>query len=306
MSATATENKIIEEPEAHAAEPQVGMGGTTEDGTRAGGADDSEMEGVKLVEGGTQPEGEEPEGQTEGEEKPASAGGGEVETLRTQLAERDAQVQQFDQIAQVLLANPELMQQVERRLGGQNAEDPFAGQDETINKLFAREDGDALRKVIKPLTDEIKELRSKMASMAPRLDHVARATMSSDFAQALASAGLSADVTRSKEFDAHLKSERKNPSFVKTERTDPRYAAQIAANSWRAKSGQRSQWAGQKARVETVKNGNLNGSVSRGANGTAQKVFEIDDTGGADWATKALNIRMKDPAARIVYKSGRK
>lgn len=276
----------------------IGMGGTESDGqVRVDGEQQETAEGVEVTEGETPSE--EPQ-----EETPAvpQMSAEEIQNLR-------AQVQQSDQIADIVMRDPErqklFREWAAKDRGEVSPSDVLSGVDTAVVEHFQRpEDREALGAIFKPFREEIASLRREIASLRPKVEQAHASSVAGLFAKSLTENGLNGDIFKDKGFLRHMSELRRDPQFQSDERARPSYAAKFAAATWKSKAASRTGNVAARETVDRVKNGRLHGAASVGANGTS-KVIEIDDT-RPGWDRDVLAMWTKDPKARIEFKSSKK
>lgn len=277
------------------ADPNVGsapgMGGTNPEAN--GSADEGAQNAGEQTQEAVNPAGEEPAAEPEAREDRAPEENPEIAELRKNNAEYEA-------FLAMVRADPKRMKAVQSWLrGGESEEDSLrAIADRAITEQFEESNHKALRGLVGPLLDKIETLEKQVGGLRPAVDKTMALAADAEFTRGLEKHGIDANTRRDPAFLRILNAERKDPNFQRDERTRPEYAARILANAYKATAGTVSRNAASRRHVESVKNGNLNGSVPAANGASSGKVVVIQK---GDHVA-ALNARIQNPNVKIEYR----
>lgn len=231
---------------------------------------------------------------------PAPPTAEQYQALERQNQEMLEEIEQMMPYVNRMRSDPAVLQALTGRQPTQQVTDPLDNFEESVNELFDEKPAAGLNKLLKPLINELKELREFKENAGSQINGMAKVFASNDFERGVRQ-GVDDKTLSSKEWQMHLRELRHNPNFRNDESRRGEYAALFAVSTWKAKKGTQVSYQKTRQTVEQAKNGNLNGGTSRSASG-AGKVFELS-TRDPDRFTRELDIRTKHPGATIRYKS---
>lgn len=273
-----------------------GMGGTSTEDTVAAGDEEVQEQAA------------EESSDTESEPTQERRTGEEPESRRDVALSPEAQraVDEAAFVSRTVVNHPERIKQFQKWAdedrGAPAADDRLERSKSAVAKWFKDTDESAnqtaLREVVEPLHDLIRDLQNEVRSARGPLRAAESQAKRGQFSEGLVASGVPAATLSDPAFLKHLSAERQDRDFQSLEAREPKLAAKMAAKTWIAKTGRATANGQQRKFVNDVKGGNLHAAASTG-NG-AQKVFAVDSS-KPGWDTTVLNLKLKHgPDIRIV------
>ena len=201
----------------------------------------------------------------------------ELARTRSELQQLRERAETLDGLRQFIDSDPDLRERVLRKINGQPAPDApargWARVEKTLGDAF--EDSPQSRALSGALKAAFEEAVNEAVSrLEPEVRGVKAVMRGTQFEKSLHRHGVPADIQESPAFASVLKEQRSKRSFRFLEQDDPDYAAQILADTWRARAGTRDAFAAERRRVEAAKGGGLTKTAPRGS-ATANETVKV-------------------------------